>query len=337
MRPVFPGWFAHVIAIILFIGYEVTFIFFMGHNIDYSIYIPYYALAIIWFYANAYLVMPLWEKGYKLLTIVLVVLETLLYFLIITVIGEWQGGTKFNQLLAAILQDHVTLLKNIYRSIYLLGLSITYWLGRRMLAQRTTLLNQQLTIARLELDYYRAQANPHLIFNVLNNLREDIIATHPGAATTITNLAELMHYAYRQPEPDGKVNFDDEVRYLRTYLALQQSRKESELQLNVFIDVADGERLRILPLILITLVENVFKYGVTDDPSEIADIRITLAEKQLKIFTRNHKKAAGGFKSRYGIGLANLRLRLDQFYPLKHQLLIKEDAIHFEVALSIEL
>jgi len=338
MKPPFPVWLTHLIVISLFIAYEVTFILLTGYKGAVTDFIPFYILAIIYFYANAHLVMPLWEKGRRALTFALILFESVSYFFIITFVGRIMARKPLNPFNSISPVDNLILLQDAYRSIYLLGLSISYWLGQKALRQKVLLYEQQLTIAQLELDYLRAQANPHLVFNILNNVMEDISSIRLASAETIAHLSDLMHYAYQPPEADGKADLQKEIRHVKNYLYLQESRRNTALFVNFSVDVPEHqESLRILPLVLITAVENVFKYGLTEESDKPAEIRIAWKAGKLELFTRNHKKDNPLYKSKYGIGLNNMKMRLNQFYSGRHQLRIHEDRHHFNLALSIEL
>lgn len=170
-----------------------------------------------------------------------------------------------------------------------------------------------------ELRFLKDQINPHLLFNILNSIYVLLQTDAEKAASTILKLSDMLRYQLYDCTTD-LVPLNEEITFINDYLEIQKIRSAHKLQLN-FIQTGSADDLFIAPLILITFIENAFKFGVESAVSD-AYINIQLRMEPLKIQFRiennipgNSEKAAKG-----GIGLQNVQRRLDLLYPGKHTL-----------------
>lgn len=190
-----------------------------------------------------------------------------------------------------------------------------------------------------ELDFLKAQLNPHFIFNSINAAYVQIDIDPDKAKDTLHSFSELLRYQLYECNA-AQVPVAKELAYLNNYIELQKIRKDSRyrVEFNYSYGVND---LFIAPLLLIPFVENAFKY-VSDyrDKLNTISLQIKLKGDLFNFNIRNSaeernanaRPASGG-----GIGLANVARRLELIYPEKHELIISREEGFFEVNLTIKL
>ena len=173
-----------------------------------------------------------------------------------------------------------------------------------------------------ELDLLKQQINPHFFFNTLNNLYAMSLAKSDQTSEVVMQLSELMRYViYRGKEE--KVTLEEEVKYIEDYISLQQIRLHQKLDLAIHKNITNKD-LTLAPLLLIILVENAFKHGI--EPAEGSAHLIIDIKADENTFFFQCCNTYEEETSKKGIGLENLKRRLEILYPEQHQLsLIKED------------
>ncbi|AZQ61665.1 histidine kinase [Flammeovirga pectinis] len=200
---------------------------------------------------------------------------------------------------------------------------------------------QQLKEGKIEaeLKFLRAQINPHFLFNALNNIYTMSYMQMPQAPDNIAKLSEMLRYLLYDCNED-LVELSKDISYLNNYIDFQQLKTEVPQNINFKIDVGN-QSSKISPMLLEPFVENAFKYSRLEENMD-GFVKIELVEKNGKI-TFNVKNTVTKNPTRNkvgGIGIENVRLRLNLIYPDRHQLIIKENTIDnnlFEVALEIQL
>lgn len=169
-----------------------------------------------------------------------------------------------------------------------------------------------------ELMLLKNQINPHFFFNTLNNLYSLIKKDADAAQDYVLKLSDLMRFTiYDSGKPNVKLS--DEIDYLINFIDLQTSRYHKEIDIN-FEKKIQNSNASIVPLLFINLLENAFKHGV-EKATEDAFVHIQLIENDEKIsFTVKNNYEVDGTSEPKGIGLTNLRNRLNLIYPNSHQL-----------------
>jgi LytS/YehU family sensor histidine kinase len=154
-------------------------------------------------------------------------------------------------------------------------------------------------------------------------------------ADGILTLSEMMRYALGEAYTgDGKVLLHDEIEHLRNFIKMNQFRFRSNL--NIHLEVkGDPSGAVIIPFVLITLTENIFKHGDLSDPMDPVIVRIDIREDNLSYYGRNKKKT-GPKELSTGIGLDNVRKRLQLTYGSAFSMNVKEDQQWYETDLKIE-
>ncbi len=186
----------------------------------------------------------------------------------------------------------------------------------------------------MELQFLKSQLNPHFLFNSLNNIYSLAYQKSDKTADAIMKLSEIMRYMiYESNTPT--VSLSKEVDYLTNYIELQKIRFKDgafiELTLNGEIDDQ-----KIVPLMLISFVENAFKHGVVNDPSEPVKINI-IANQKILHFSVINKKSHLNKDAQGGVGLTNVERRLQLVYPDRYKLNVVNSATHYTCELMIDI
>ncbi|PAW92099.1 hypothetical protein CKK33_00750 [Mucilaginibacter sp. MD40] len=193
-------------------------------------------------------------------------------------------------------------------------------------------LKQEKTQA--ELLFLKTQINPHFLYNTLNYLYSLAYPVSGKLADAIIKLSQLMRYMLNN-SVDGMLNLQLEIDYLENYIEIYRLRFEK----NFFVDfrkTGEFREKKIASLILIPLVENAFKHGVCTDANSPISIHISTAGQQLTMVVSN-KISHGNKDNSSGIGLVNIRRRLELIYTGEHELLISNNGENYETTLHLIL
>jgi len=202
-------------------------------------------------------------------------------------------------------------------------------------------LKKELGKSDASLGFLKSQINPHFLFNALNTLygtalQEKAERTGEG----IQKLGDMMRFMLQENMQD-KISLSRDIDYLNNYIELQKLRTSVSVDIVISTQIEENfSPLQIAPMLLIPFVENAFKHGISlQSPSHI---RVTLQTRGTMLYfdvnNSIHLKADGDpEKLQSGIGLPNVRQRLDLFYPGKHELIIRESAKEFFVHLTLNL
>jgi sensor histidine kinase YesM len=189
-----------------------------------------------------------------------------------------------------------------------------------------------------ELDYLKAQINPHALFNSLNTIYGHIDKTNQVARKILLQFSELLRYQLYECGAE-KVSLEKEVKYIENYVAFQRLRKNENLMVSFKTEVNEPG-LTIAPLMLIVLIENAFKFvsNFPDAENKIT-IRIHTEDHVLhtSFFNTKDRQHNGVPKNSKGIGIANLTRRLDLLYANKYDLSTQNGTDSYETHLTIDL
>ncbi len=193
--------------------------------------------------------------------------------------------------------------------------------------------NQELILEnkKTELSFLKAQINPHFIFNSLNNLYSLIYHESNQALPYVSKLSNLIRFSLY--ESDEKIALGKELEYIHDYLELEKMRMVDDIDLDVQID--EGLKpYKIHPFIIIPFVENAIKHGHLTDTNHPIQIHIKKNEKDLVVFVKNKIKEKEKDKVG-GIGLLNVKKRLDLMYENQYTLEMKKNDSFYTVHLKI--
>lgn len=188
-----------------------------------------------------------------------------------------------------------------------------------------------------ELTLLRSQINPHFLFNTLNNIYSLVYSNSPEAHKSITKLSELMRFTLYRSK-DEKVPFESEIEYLETFIDLELLRIKDKRFIEKKITYQNNG-LEIAPMLLIPFVENAFKHSDKSFTPPVIKLQITINNGKLEFYISNKKAIENNESEKIdgGIGLVNVKKRLEILYPDKFKLNIKNSKDNYEVLLKIEL
>lgn len=217
---------------------------------------------------------------------------------------------------------------------YLVISFLLYGLQERF-KQKKQIGEMQVEKLNAEVNYLKAQINPHFLFNTLNNLYALSLEKSDKAPETILMLSKMMDYMLYETS-ESRVSLKKEIENIDNYIGLERIRQGNEAKIN-FSLAGEIKEQKIVPLILLPLIENAFKHGV-NQLIHRAYINITLIieEENLTLLVENNYKTNETHKS-HGIGLMNLHKQLTLFYGMKHELLIEKDANLYKALLKLDL
>lgn len=192
----------------------------------------------------------------------------------------------------------------------------------------------------IELSLLKAQIHPHFLFNTLNNLYALTLHKSDESPGVVLGLAEILRYILYECNTPS-ISLAKEMHMIERYIALEKIRYDHRLEINLNISHS-AEEHEIAPLLILPLVENAFKHGISKMPDEgwiNIDSRIRGNEYTFKISNnKTPDSQAATTPSRYGnIGLINIRKRLQILYPNKHSLRIIDEEGTFIVIMKLEL
>lgn len=221
----------------------------------------------------------------------------------------------------------ITSMMFIFLSI-ILKFSIDWFLNERI---QRDLENQRLSA---ELAFLKSQINPHFLFNSLNSIYSLAYQGSQNTPGAILKLSEIMRYMLYESN-DNKVALEKELQYLQNYIDLQKIRFGNKAFIDFKIEGKVGDQ-RIVPLLLIAFIENAFKHGVANDAASAIKLLIRVDDKHLYFFIEN-KKHSNNVDAAGGIGLSNVKRRLDLLYPGKYNLEIRNQIDTYTCELSLVL
>ena len=221
--------------------------------------------------------------------------------------------------------------------------NIVFWvlifLTGKMIAER---IRSQLYIEQIEkekstneLNFLRAQFNPHFLFNSINSIYGYIDKSNKEARNMLLVFSDMLRYQLYECNVEY-IDLDRELNYIQNYIAIQKSRIDERIAVSLFIGKIDGN-VKIAPFLLITFIENAFKYiGFNENKPNRIDIDLTYNGNMIFFTITNTKDAfTNQSKKSPGLGIANTKRRLELLYPYRHELTIIEKEESFEVILIL--
>ena len=268
-------------------------------------------------------------------------LNTLLIICITTGAHLWQEYTFQNHMRGDDDGQHmgppkwIFILRDVSTMILTAGLSAAIKLSRRWAQMDAARREAEKSRTEAELKNLRNQLDPHFLLNTLNNIYALIAFDADKAQTAVQELSRLLrHVLY-----DNQQNFvtlDKEMDFIRNYIELMRIRYTDAVNISVESPGNLPEQLSIPPLLLIVFVENAFKHGVSYNHPSFIRLKIEYADGQVTSTLTNSRHAAQSSKHPAGIGLENVRKRLELIYGAKnYSLEIREEEKTYTVKLVI--
>jgi two-component system LytT family sensor kinase len=226
-------------------------------------------------------------------------------------------------------------------SLFQIGLSILIaYLNylRDEKKQRKILEEQKMQLevekSQANFNFLKAQINPHFLHNTLNFLYAKSLPYSAELSEGILTLSDIMRYALSEGNAkDGKAPLKDEIEHVRNVIKINQLRFSNNLNVQFNVEgVVNGAM--IIPFVLITLVENAFKHGDLKSTQYPIEVRLSVRDGKLYFYCRNRKKN-GPKELSTGIGLDNIKKRLDLAYGQNYALKIKDESEIYTTELTI--
>lgn len=207
---------------------------------------------------------------------------------------------------------------------------LKYWYANQ---QQQQVLHQERLEA--ELKFLKTQIHPHFLFNTLNNLYALTLKASPKAPETVLKLSELINYMLYECTTD-EVQLSKEVKFIRNYVDIEKMRYGDKLDVDIRVKGETHER-KVPALILLPLVENCFKHGASET-LQLSWVKLTIdMQPSLTVIkVENNKNGERVVQKKEGIGIQNVKRRLDLLYPNRHELKIVNGEETFLVILTIQ-
>lgn len=208
------------------------------------------------------------------------------------------------------------------------------WFEKERLADRLEKLNIE-----TELKYLKSQINPHFLFNSLNSVYALTLSKSDKAPEVVLKLSDILRYILYEGG-EKVVGLKKEIEYLQNYLDLEKIRYGNRLETKLSIK-GETSGKEIAPMLFLPFIENSFKHGVNSNIGHTCiDIRFEIGNTDLYFYIENNKptqKLNDAPDYQGGIGIENVRKRLNLIYPGKHSISIQDEGNIFKVSLHLEI
>ncbi|MBE0673658.1 MAG: histidine kinase [Bacteroidales bacterium] len=210
-----------------------------------------------------------------------------------------------------------------------LKISISWYNERKRTAEMT------IQEHRMELEFLKAQLNPHFFFNTLNNIYSLVYKKSDEAPAALMKLSDIMRYMLYESKAE-KVPLDKELEHLGNYLELEKLRLKDPEFISWSVD-GDTSMHQVPPMLLLSFVENAFKHGKKRVSNPGIVIKVTATEKRLRFLVSNYTldNSPETDKEAMGIGLQNNQRRLELLYPGCYDLKISRNREKYTVTLEL--
>ncbi|RKE47133.1 sensor histidine kinase [Sphingobacterium detergens] len=333
----FAGWIVYVLITIIVYGYKKNDWLGSAYEITVS-----HVISAGVFLLNALYIFPrFWDqnKYTKAVSLLLLVLASsiLIRFLFAFIISPY----IFNEpLRSAGMEKDKLLLNFFYQWLMFFLYSIGYWQATSKITMQRKLsesIAEESVRKELELENaaLRAQINPHFTFNTLEHFRSQTMDSNPEVSYGIGCFMQILRAGITTPDEDGKVPLMIETNAIESTIFIFRQRFP-KIKLEHQIEIKEADQIRILPHILVPIVENAFKHGSYNDEQKAIRIQLYADESLIKLHVSN-KKGSRIKDSSTGIGLRYVRRHLESGYQDKHYLIINDEKETYSVDLTINL
>jgi len=227
-------------------------------------------------------------------------------------------------------------LRTVFSFFMICGMAVSVKLLKKWYQENNR--NRQIEKEKLlmELDMLKAQVHPHFLFNTLNNLYALTLVKSERAPLAVSHLADLLRYMLYECN-EREVPLDKEITVLKKYMELEKLRYGNRIELS-FSCTGDVHRLKIAPLILLPFVENSFKHGVSEQLEQCwVNLHLHAEGGTFTLNLSNSRSAEPAKGNAGGIGLQNIRKRLDLMYPGCYTMTVNEEPEMYAVKLQVKL
>lgn len=307
---------------------------------------------LILFYLNFFWLVPkIWLNGKKL-RFILISGGLILFFLaVLFIIDQYGFQPRMQTLLAGqpeMINGQVNnrppgpkvslyLYNYLFTSILISGFCVGLRVSEQLSENEKKRKELEKEKLNSELALLKNQISPHFFFNTLNNIYSLIAINTDDAQSSVLKLSKLMRYLLYESER-GQIHLSKEIEFMNHYIDLMKLRISEKVRLNVSFPI-EYKDFSLPPLLFIPFVENAFKHGVSYRESSYIRIMLETDDQGLVFSCRNSVGSSRmeASSNEPGIGLENVRKRLNLLFPGSHKLTITEQNHEFEVHLNIRL
>lgn len=319
-------------------------IFFSTSSIKFIFYVVFQALGV---YVNLYFLMPkLLDKGRYLPYILSVILTIIVTALVI----------PFGYYLSAIVEGisvsemfdvsdpsifHFFRFNSLPSTVSAMTLAMSIKLGWNWMLSKEKERALEKEKLKTELKFLKSQFNPHFLFNMINSIFFLIHDNPDRASDTLAKFSDLLRYQLYECN-ESEISLSKEKEYIKNFIKLESLRLNQNIDLKYDIGDLKQSNLMIAPFIIMPFIENAFKHISNHNNKEnFIDIKLETIDSSLFLSTKNTKDGlsrAESFNVNYkGLGLKNVKRRLDLIYPGDYEIKINEDQDIFELNLRLNL
>jgi len=233
-------------------------------------------------------------------------------------------GVSTGKVLLYILFDNLLVAGRYIFTSFLLKLSVDWY------DQQENLNKAQIEVLKAEMNYLKAQINPHFLFNTLNNLYGLTLKKSDAAPEMVLKLSNMLYESDEMYVP-----LEKDVNNIVNYIAIEKMRQGNNAAID-FQCIGSISSLKIIPHLFLPLIENSFKHGVNQIINgAFVSIKLSIKGNSIDFNISNNKSAKKKLSEGKKVGLANLKKRLDLFFPGRHRLIVAEDEKLYNVSLHI--
>jgi two-component system, LytTR family, sensor kinase len=224
-----------------------------------------------------------------------------------------------------------------YLFMSVLGISACYRILSDFQQEQRVESEREKVRLQSELSFLRSQISPHFMFNLMNSLASLARKKSDLMEPMIVKMSDLLRYMLYDSD-EAKVPIDKEINYLNNYVDLQKMRFGDYVTVTTEVNI-QNHRMALEPMLLIPFIENAFKHGTGLMRNPLIEISLRTDEQTLHFMVRNKFNGAlqDSKDNSSGIGLANVRRRMELLYPNRHELTIRSNEGWFECSLRIVL
>jgi len=229
--------------------------------------------------------------------------------------------------------DPIQFLNQLKMDLLFTGISFVYWLAIKNYQNEKHRQQLERDVAEAKLTILKNQINPHFLYNSLSLLYSKTLPLSGEVSELVGKISEMMRYSLEEAEDNGLVPLEKEIAHLKNYVDIHQLRFDNKLNINFEVS-GDVKNHHIAPLLLITFVENAFKHGKFNEDQHPLIIKLEAKNGEVNFLVENLKTSGLKEKSS-GIGLSNIKSRLQLLYPVNHKLVITDRLQNYSVNLKI--
>ncbi len=322
------------------------FVYFFSYNSNNANYVTWFSsfllpITMITTYFVVYFLIPKYLLTKKYKNFILYSIYTLVfsaYFIIMATFVSFVflSDMEFKKM-PPMSRNYIFILILVYLVVFIVSFISLLSHNFKTIAENKELQNKiletQLEIKSQELNYLKKQIHPHFLFNTLNTIYGFAIKQSKNTPDIILKLSNLLDYILYQVDKP-KVNLKEEVLHIKEYIDLEKIRFQDTLKVTFTTNDIDPNK-QIAPMLLIPFVENAFKHGSLTDGFLKIDMEVYLDGDKLQFQIKNTFLNDDIQSNKEGIGLVNIKKRLNLLYKNNHQLQIDNDDNWFKVNLII--